>query len=149
VEMMRTYGYRDKRGRTALKVTLTTSGFTPQGLKLQVDENRGTISIVDRDGNAPWLWTTHDIRLKLQNLCIVEAETKREADSEHFRLARATLLSGLDEKYFFKLPARGSVKVDLRMHMKPNGVSRNHGTAFRLSSYEDLTKCYSNVERLL
>lgn len=68
VSLMRKYGYRNGQGRQALKITLTTNGFTPQGLKLETDDEEGTISIVDKEGFVPWVWTTSDIHLKLHNL---------------------------------------------------------------------------------
>jgi MvaI/BcnI restriction endonuclease family protein len=142
VQLMRKYGYTNGKGRQALKITLTTQSLTPQGLKLKSDAEKGTISIVDGNGENLWVWTTRDIRLKLHNLCLVYAESKKEGEDEYFRIQSAVLAIGLDDRCFFKLVDQGSVKIDLRMHVKESGSSRNRGTAFRFPRWEDLVKCY-------
>lgn len=147
VQLMHKYGYVDSKGRRALKITLTPNAFTPQGLKLETDTQ--SISIVDHDGNRPWVWSVSDIRLKLSNLCIVTANSKRERGQEHFQIQNAVLARDLDEKCFFGLVQKGVVKIDLRMHIKDTGASRNHGTAFRLLDYDELLKCYRETARLL
>jgi len=148
-DLIRKYGYVNSRGRPALKITLTPVSFTPQGLKLEIDEKGGSIAIVDRNGYKPWIWTTEDIHLKLQNLCIITARTKKEDEREYFVIDSAILATGLDTICFFTLVAKGTVKIDLRMHLKPSGVARNHGTAFRLLDYSDLLRCYGKTEKLL
>jgi len=149
VELMRKYGYKDGSGRQALKVTLTTQQFTPQGLKLKSDSATRTISIIDTNGYEPWVWSVSDIRLKLHNLCLVYADSKKEGGQEYFKVKSAILALGLKEECFFKLVEDGRVKIDLRMHMKSTGASRNHGTAWRVSHWEDLMKCYDKEEAIL
>lgn len=149
VELMKKYGYRNGKGRIALKITLTPMNFTPQGLKIEVDKSTGSIEIVDQSGYKPWIWTKSDFHLKLHNLCIVYAHSKKTQGKEYFRIENAVLATGLNDEKFFDLIARGSVKVDLRMHLKPNGVSRNHGTGFRLATYSELLNCYEKVESIL
>ena len=148
-DLIRKYGYVNSGGRPALKITLTPMDFTPQGLKLEIDEKSGSIAIVDRNGYKPWVWTTEDIHLKLQNLCIITARTKKERGREYFMIDSAILAVGLDTMCFFGLVAKGTVRIDLRMHLKPSGVARNHGTAFRLFSYNDLLNCYGKIEKAL
>jgi len=148
-DLIRKYGYRNSRGRPALKVTLTPASFTPQGLKLEIDKEVGSIAIVDRGGYKPWVWTTDDINIKLRNLCVIIARTKKENAREYFMIESADLATELDTTCFFDLVAKGLVKIDLRMHLKPSGVARNHGTAFRLSSYSHLLGCYRDVKRIL
>ena len=148
VDLIRKYGYANRGGRPALKITLTPVNFTPQGLKLEIDEKGGSIAIVDRNGYKPWVWTTEDIHLKLQNLCIITARTKKDGP-EYFAIDSATLAIGLDTTCFFGLVSKGKVRIDLRMHLKPSGVARNHGTAFRLLDYNSLLSCFRQVERLL
>jgi len=55
VELMRIYGYNDFKGRRALKVTLTTSAYIAQGLMLQVNPQKGTISIIDKLREEVWI----------------------------------------------------------------------------------------------
>ncbi len=149
VQLMRKYGYENSKGRQALKITLTTQQFTSQGLKLRSDPTNRTISIIDTNGYEPWVWSISDIRLKLHNLCVVYADSKREEGQEYFRVEKAVLALGLNKECFFRLVEDGYVKIDLRMHIKPTGASRNHGTAFRLPRWEDLVKCYEKQETIL
>jgi len=149
VELMREYGYKNGKGRQALKITLTTQRFTPQGLKLRSDLANRTISIIDASGYEPWVWSISDIRLKLHNLCVVYADSKKEAGQEYFRVESAVLALGLDEECFFKLVEDGHVKIDLRMNMKPTGASRNHGTGWRLPRWEELVRCYGKKQTVL
>jgi len=148
-DLIRKYGYVNSGGRPALKITLTPVNFTPQGLKLEIDERSGSIAIVDRNGNKPWIWTTEDIHIKLQNLCIITAKTKKEEGQEYFAIHSAVLAVELASMCFFGLIKNGIVRIDLRMHLKPSGVARNHGTAFRLSNYPDLLNCYKKIEKIL
>lgn len=146
VQLMQKYGYQNGKGRRALKVTLTTNAFIPQGLKL---ETNNSIEIVDRTGNKLWIWSVSDIKLKLHNLCVVYCESKKEKDREQFSVQKAVLVSDLNEQCFFNLVRDSLVKIDLRMHTKETGVSRNRGTAFRTPNFEELAKCYRNRTELL
>lgn len=149
VQLMKKYGYKDSNGRQALKITLTTERFTPQHLKLVSEVEKKQIAIVDEEGNKPWTWTTTDIRLKLNNLCVIYADSKKEKGKEYFRVERSILAIGLDEKCLFRMIEQGLIKIDLRMHMKPNETSRNHGTAFRLTRWTDIIDCYKEQRTLL
>ena len=148
-ELMQKYGYKNGKGRQALKITLTINNYTPQGLKLKSNLNAEKISIINTSGEILWEWSTSDIHLKLNNLCIVYADSKKENGHEFFKIEKAILAMYLNDKCFFKLIDDGLIKIDLRMHTKPNGGSRNHGTAFRTSSWQELVKCYRKVEQIL
>lgn len=149
VELMNKYGYIDEKNRLALKVTLTTGGFNQQGLKLEMDRSRGTISIIDTLGFRPWIWEFSSIHLKLLNLCIIYARSRKTNDIEEFAIESAKLLIGLDSNCFFNLLEKGFIIVELRMNINKTGGSRNHGTAFRVSSLRDLEKCYQKIEQIL
>lgn len=146
VQLMQRYGYENGSGRRALKVTLTTNEFVPQGLKL---ETNNSITIIDRAGAKLWIWTVSDIKLKLQNLCIIYCDSKTEKGREYFTIQNAILVTDLNEKSFFDLVRNGTVKIDLRMHTKESGASRNHGTAFRIADFEKLAQCYRRRVELL
>lgn len=149
VAMIEKYGYINGNGRKALKVTITPDRFNPQGLKLENDEENGTLSIIDRNGLRPWVWTISAIHLKLHNLCLIYCDSKKENGHEYFKIKSARLAIGLNNTCFFRLVSKGLVKVDLRMHIKTTGASRNHGTGFRLSNWNDLIECYEKVIELV
>jgi hypothetical protein len=147
VALIRKYGYRNGKNRPALKITLKPSTFTRQGLKLEVNDQ--SIAIADRTGYKPWIWTTSDIHLKLRNLCVIRAETRKMGQTESFLIHDAFLATNLDTKRFFELVDDGKVTIDLRMHLKPSGASRNRGTGFRTAYVEDLMRCYEKQRRIL
>jgi hypothetical protein len=149
VRLIRRYGYPDVNGRPALKVTLTTRALNPQGLGLSVDRERGVVNLIDREGSKPWHWPIVDLRLKIQNLVLILAETRTVNGVEFFRIKEGYFLGELDAACFFRLIDEAHVVVDLRMHLRPNGVARNHGTAFRTKSLAVLLPCYRHHERLL
>ncbi len=149
VQLMEKYGYINGKGRQALKITLSTNQFTSQGLKLETSPEAATISIVDTTGERVWIWTKDDLHLKLHNLCVVYADTKKQGEQELFRLKSAVLAEELDDRCFSGLLTTGKVTIDLRMHIKENGASRNHGTAFRIKKWEDLVGCYSHNSIIL
>ena len=149
IELMKEYGYVDDKGRQALKVTLTTGGFISQGLKLETDRSLGTISIVDKFGFSPWVWKRSTIHLKLLNLCIIYAHSRKINDIEEFQIESAKLLIGLDVDCFFNLVEDGFITIDLRMHINETGGSRNRGTAFRISNLRYLENCYQKIEQIL
>lgn len=145
VHLMQRYGYEDGSGRRALKVTLTTNEFTSQGLKLETNDS---ITVIDRTGTKLWIWTISDIKLKLHNLCIIYCDSKTDKEREYFAIQNAILVTDLEEKSFFDLVRNGTVKIDLRMHTKKSGASRNHGTAFRTADFEKLAQCYREKAEL-
>jgi hypothetical protein len=147
VQMMQKYGYKDASGRRGLKVTLTTLEYVPRGLKLEATDT--SITVVDKSGTKLWIWTVADIKLKLQNLCVIYCDNKTDKGKEYFAVQRAVLLRDLDHKRFFALVKSGVVKIDLRMHTKESGASRNHGTGFRIANFEALTECYRERTELL
>lgn len=146
---MQKYGYVDRNGRQALKITLTTLDFAPQGLKLVTDHDNGTISIVDGQYNELWVWSRSDIHLKLHNLCLISARSRNTGGTEEFYIEGAKLLVGLDDDRFYDLIDNGIVKIDLRMHIKESGAPRNHGTGFRTQNWNELASCYSEVVSIL
>jgi hypothetical protein len=148
VELMKKYGYIDDKNRLALKVTLTTDGFNQQGLKLETDRSRGTISIIDTNGFRPWTWEFASIHLKLLNLCLIYARSRKRNNIEEFEIESAKLFIGLDANCFFNLLENGFVVIELRMNENETGGSRNRGTAFRVSM-KYLENCYQKIERIL
>ncbi|MBI2583502.1 MAG: hypothetical protein HYW25_02445 [Candidatus Aenigmarchaeota archaeon] len=143
------YGYKNGHGRRALKITLTTRYYTPQGLKLEIDENSKNIFVTHKTDGKLWYWTVSDIKFKLGNLLLVFAAKKRKGESEYFHYNEAYYFTNFDEETFFKLIQTARIVVDLRMHLRPTGTVRNHGTAFRIINLENLTSCYKKKETIV
>ena len=95
------YGYKNGHGRRALKITLTTKNYTPQGLKLEVDEKGKKIFVTHKIGGRLWYWTVSDIRFKLGNLLLVFAERQRKGENEYFHYNEAYYFNNFDVEAFF------------------------------------------------
>lgn len=143
------YGYKNGHGRRALKITLTTKSHTPQGLKLEVDEKEKKIFVTHKSYGRLWFWSIFDIKFKLGNLLLVFAERQKKGENEYFNYNEAYYFTVFDENAFFKLIKSGRIVVDLRMHVKPNGTVRNHGTAFRIINLENLSSCYKKKDTII
>lgn len=147
--MIEAYGYTNTKNRKALKVTLTTTAFVPQGLKLKIDKEAGRLVVADRQGKEPWYWTMSDLKPKIGRLILVFADSRGRDGVEEFHYNEAYYLSSLEIDHFFGLFDKGVLVVDLRMHLRRDGSVRNHGTAFRVRGLQNLMNCYAERERLL
>ena len=147
--MIKKYGYIDKKGRNALKITLTTRNFVPQGLKLRIDKINDKLIVVDIYGNELWYWIIQKLKPKIGSLVIVFADTRGRGENESFHYNEAFHLHGLNNSKLFDLFDLGIFVVDFRMHLKPNGSVRNRGTAFRMRGLKNLFDCYQNVDQLI
>lgn len=143
------YGYNDEKGRRSLYVTLNAVSENPQGLKLQPEDSENKLYVSHtRDGRL-WFWDTDTLKkAKIDRLLLVFADSKRINNSEHFHYNEAYYLSDFNIDKFFELIKKGDVVVDFRMHLKPSGAVRNHGTAIR-GKFKDLKVCYDSKESLI
>lgn len=148
-DMIEKYGYVNSHNRKALKITLTTKHYTPQGLKLEIDKKQDKIFVVHKKDGRLWFWAIEELKLKIQYLLLVFADRKRIEKEEYFHYNEAYYFTNLNEEKFFKLFKDGRIVVDLRMHIKPSGVVRNHGTAFRIINLRNIELCYNKKEKIV
>ena len=151
IDLINQYGYTDANGRFGLKVTLTTRGFNPQGLKVEVTDDR--LNIVHTNDGVVCFYKIDELMEKLRQklsyrLLIVLADSELRKDGEYFHYDKAYLLSGLSEQGFKDLVNEGKLVVEFRMHLKASGSARNHGTGFRLNE-RYLMKLYQNKELIM
>ena len=146
--MLQKYGYRDKKGRIALKVTLKANRPNPQGLELKINKKEGKLSIVHTTDGDVWFWDINNLKLKIDNLLLAFADSKKVGETEYFHYNQAYYLSDFDQEKFLNLISSGKIVVDLRMHLKPSGSVRNRGTAFR-GKFQDFKVCYDKQETLV
>jgi hypothetical protein len=144
------YGYYDsKRNRTAL-YCVVTGNYNKQGLKLEIEDS-DDIKIIDLEHNVVGSWNGVSVRdkvfEKIQAILLIHAESKTEEGTEYFWFKDAKILAGLDYRKFFDALKAGEAFIDIRMHLKSNGVVRNHGTGWRIKE-EALLRLYSNVVEL-
>jgi hypothetical protein len=146
------FGYSSNTsGRTHdLYTTISANEFNPQGFKLEADN--GLLRIIHRDKKINIYWTYELLRqafeTKLPSLIFVLAECRGEDYNEEFYYNEAYLLKNFDFNGFINAINEGYIKVDLRMHLKESGASRNHGTAFRIVKSK-IALCFTTRERIL
>jgi len=149
VELMKKYGYNDLKNRLALKPDCVFQQFNPQGLGLAINERKGQISLIDRQNYRPWTWIPEDISTKMKNLLLVFADSKKENGKEYFHYDEAYYLKNFEQKKFLELVKKKKIVVNLRMHQKTTGGSRNRGTGFRIRSTDELILCYKNKIKII
>lgn len=152
-ELIQNYGYIDEKGRYALKNTVFYGKPVPQGISLDVDENRNTIHLVEV--NTKKILATWDVYVivgtfmtKLSRLLIIIADRKIEQGIEYFYYNEAYLLTDPSPRNFLKAFKNSLIGIDIRMHLKESEAVRNRGTAFRIKE-KDLMELYENKRRLI
>jgi len=146
-EIMERFGYKDVKGRQALKISLTANKFNAQGFKLEVDRKINRLNILQKDFGVVAYFDIKELMQKLsekiyKNLILVLADSKKKNGKEYFRYKKAILLKDLSEESFEKLFNEGSIVWEFRMHIKENGSVRDHGPGFRISRNQ-INKLYS------
>jgi len=128
-------GYKDKAGRQGLKVTLNVAKFNAKGYKLEVTDNK--ISIIhEKIGpvcyfDIPKL--IEIIKAKIgENLLLVLANVQKKGKDEYFNYNEAIFFSVFDEEAFKQLIRENKIIWEFRLHLKPSGAIRDHGSGFRI-----------------
>ena len=147
-ELIKQYGYY-RNGRWAL---YNTAKSKPNSRGFYVKIEQDYVRLYHIEGLCVIEWELEglieDLKKKLSNVLLVEAESRKSGEQEEFWYKEAYLLTGIIVEKFLEYIKNGPIVVDLRMHIAKNGVVRNHGTAFRLHRrYWD--SCFNNTEKLL
>jgi len=150
-EMIRELGYVDDEGRPALKVTIEPN--TPNNRGFYLDYSGSNIEIVHEDAGTcaiyPLDWLQNKFEDKFPELVMVFADTEIRDGREYFHYNEAYHLNGFDSEEFLDLMREGEITVDLRMHLKPSGANRNHGTAWRIEDESELDRAFEERTPLL
>lgn len=149
-EIIERFGYKDEDGRPALKITLKTNEYEPNGFKLEIDKKVNRLNITQKSYGVVAYFDIEElmdcIRKKLyENLLLVLAERKIVKGEEYFRYTKAILSTHLSEKSFEKLFDEGLIVFEFRMHIKSDGAVRDHGPGFRISRNQ-IYKLYEKEE---
>jgi len=152
-ELILKYGYKDEKGRYALKNTIFYGNPISQGISLTVDDKKNTIHLLDvKSGDILATWDVYVIvgkfMSKLSRLLFVLADRKVEMGKEHFHYNEAYLLIDPGPRNFIKAFKNSRIGIDIRMHLKESGAVRNRGTGFRIKE-NDLLDLYETRKRLL
>ncbi len=152
-EVIKEYGYLDKKGRQALKSTVHYDDPNSLDLYLKIDEENNILELYHTDGTHLASWDLFIViskfHSKLAKLLFVLADRRRNASGkEEFHYNEAYLLTEPAIRDFKEGFREQSVKLDLRMHLKESGAVRNRGTGFRARE-KDMIKLYSKKKRLI
>jgi len=133
-DRVRSYGYVDDNGRTALYSTVK---IEPNSHKFafEVEEDLSKVWMTF-DGNRIAYWTREILAKRLKEkhteTVFVSAHTRGKGKSEEFHYYGVTWVREPSVDEFIKLLEEGEVMLELRMHLKETGSVRNHGSCFRI-----------------
>lgn len=149
-ERVRKYGYVDPKGREALYSTVTIETNSHQ-LGLSVDEPDSKLWMTYANERiAYWDFEILEKRLneKHTETAFISAHTRGEGSGEEFHYFGVTWCREPSVESFLSLIREGDVFLELRMHLKESGSTRNHGSCFRILQHrlKDLFK-YSDQVR--
>lgn len=149
-EIIESFGYIDENGRQALYSTVFHQRMNPQNLQIQIDRKAHKVNLC-RDDLVLGSWSVYTIIgkfiTKLERLMIIFAECQINelSGKEEFHFNEAYFLEEPDPDKFLDAFEKGIIAIDLRMHLKPTGTVRNHGTGFRIDE-RNLPELYKKIE---
>ncbi|MCK9292295.1 MAG: MvaI/BcnI family restriction endonuclease [Bacteroidales bacterium] len=152
-QIIETYGYIEKSERQALYSTVFYGTPNPQGLSISFEKEQNKV-LLQYEDEVLAIWSIYTIIgkfiTKLERLLLVIADNRFSKDDIHeeFHYNEAYLLDIPDPEKFMQVFENGQIAIDLRMHLKPNGTVRNHGTGFRIVE-KNLLKLYKHQRRLI
>lgn len=152
-DIVNKYGYQDEQGRQALYNIVNTKTPNSQGFYLVSDPSKHLVILRNKDEQENVAeWSTYVIAgkfmTKMDRLLLILADNKIENDVEHFHFNEAYLLENPTPEKFLEAFDKNELMIDIRMHLKPSGGVRNHGTAFRIAE-KHLKDLYAKQRRLI
>lgn len=132
--------YDTERERQSLYTTVSAQEPNRLGLQLSVSADATSLSLSHAPSSS--LLATWDMYYivgkfvsKFSHMLFVHADAQIVDGDEEFHYTQAQLLSEPSSLTFRDSFASGIVTIDVRMHLKPNGQVRNHGTGFRVQEH--------------
>lgn len=137
-ERIQEYGYKDPNGRQAWYLSVT-SRRNEANLQLVVT-GQGDVLELHRSDLPIARWSLEVLKQRLQekhaHSVFVGAESRGQGTDEEFWYKTVTWCQEPSAKRLLELTASGDIIVELRMHLRPDGSARNHGTAFRIRKHK-------------
>lgn len=153
-EMIKKYGYMDEQDRWAYYNTIWSGKVNSQGLTLFINENEKTVGIQShKSAEIIASWSIYTLlakfMTKFERLLFVKADSKMsDGGVEFFHFVEAYYIENPTAAAFLESFRNGIIGVDVRMHLRPNGTVRNHGTGFRIFEIE-FQSLFSSRRKLL
>ena len=151
-EVIKKYGYIDRKNRQALQSRVSCSQCNSRNLKIKLDKTQQKTHLYHNSGDLLATWSIYTIigkfESKLKNLLIVFADTQCVHGKESFLFNKAYLLKKTSPECFLKAFENSQIAVELRMYLEPEGSVRNRGTAFRIKE-SDMIHLYKHKQQIL
>lgn len=133
-ERVARYGYVDENGRTALYSTVTIEQNS-HGFSFQIQNDRSRVWL-NYDSQHVAFWTREILEKRLtekhSETVFVSARSRGSGRKERFHYYGVTWCREASVDAFMDMISEGDVMLELRMHLKESGSTRNHGSAFRI-----------------
>lgn len=153
-EIIEKYGYWDEeQQRQALYNIVNAKTPNTQGFYLVSDKQRNLIILrnTHEDANIAE-WSTYVIAgkfmTKLDRLLLIFADSNVINGKEHFHFNEAYIFEEPTAEKFLEAFDKCELMIDIRMHLKPSGGVRNHGTGFRISE-KNLGFLYAKKKKVM
>lgn len=137
-QRLQQYGYQDPNGRRAWYLSVTGK-VNKSGLQLQVSDSRDALLLLRNDQViGSWSMDVLETRLKEKHSesVFVAASVRGQGADEEFWYRTVTWCRDPSAARLMELVETGDVIVELRMHLRPDGSVRNHGTEFRVRKHK-------------
>ncbi|TXT55910.1 MAG: hypothetical protein BAJATHORv1_30293 [Candidatus Thorarchaeota archaeon] len=146
------HGYWDEtKSRPALYTTISGTEPNNLGWILKINDNQNELEII-HNGTKVAFQSLNElesiIEKKISNLALVLADSIKKDRDEFFHYNEAWLLAEPDSKNLVKVIREGHLLFDWRMHIKPSGVTRDHGPGYRIKE-ASLPHLFSKRKRLI
>jgi len=138
-ELIQNFGYVDTNGRKALYSTVWANAVNAQGFTLEINSEAQSLILKHNEQVAIWsLYRLVGALLyKLGKVLYIIADSRIGEDGiEEFHFNEAYLLEDPNTENFISAFQNSRACIDVRMHLKPDGSVRNHGTGFRIRESE-------------
>lgn len=116
-----------------------TSKVNKAGLQLQVSESRNAVLLL-RNDHIIGSWSAEVLENRLlekhSQSVFVAADVRGQGADEEFWYRTVTWCRDPSVVRLLELVEAGDVVVELRMHVRPDGSVRNHGTEFRVRKHK-------------
>ena len=152
-EVIKKFGYVDEKGRKALYATIFHGTTNPLGLEIKIEKEDHKIHLYNKN-QCIGTWSVFTIVgkfvTKLERLLVVFADNRINEDTngEEFHFNEAFLLDKPEPDNFLKAFDKGLIAIDVRMHLKPTGSVRNHGTGFRIDE-RNILNLYASRKKII
>lgn len=152
-ELIEKYGYLDEKGRKALYSSVSNRNPNPQSFFYEIDLMKNLVVLKNKSYNqviAEWsvFVIAGKFMTKLDRLLLIFADSKNIDNEEYFHFNEAYLLEQPTPENFIYAFNRDLILIDIRMHLKPTGSVRNHGTGFRIAE-KNLVELYQKKTKIL